>query len=206
MAYAVQIYADFSGYTDIAIGVALLLGIRFPQNFDRPYSATSLQDFWRRWHITLSRVAARLPLHPAGREPGGKRAEERNLVITMGLGGLWHGASWNFVIWGLLHGFGLVTRAMVARTTTAGHRPAGPGGRDDTGADPRRAPPSRSPWLPSTPSFDSRGEPLRPGSPGTPSESLGDHGHGPSDRGTDGRARYAPNRTRGSHGSSSSTS
>ena len=68
-AYAVQIYADFSGYTDIAIGIALLLGFNFPQNFDSPYAATSLQDFWRRWHMTLSRLAPRLPLHPARREP-----------------------------------------------------------------------------------------------------------------------------------------
>ena len=68
-AYAVQIYADFSGYTDIAIGIALLLGFKFPQNFDSPYAATSLQDFWRRWHMTPQPLAPRLPLHPARRQP-----------------------------------------------------------------------------------------------------------------------------------------
>ncbi|HYU67270.1 MAG TPA: MBOAT family protein, partial [Jatrophihabitantaceae bacterium] len=103
-AYAVQIYADFSGYTDMAIGLALLLGFRFPQNFDRPYTATSLQDFWRRWHMTLSRWLRDYLYIPLGGNKKGKRRTYRNLMITMVLGGLWHGAAWTFVIWGTIHG------------------------------------------------------------------------------------------------------
>ncbi|HEY7563560.1 MAG TPA: MBOAT family protein [Acidimicrobiia bacterium] len=105
--YAVQIYADFSGYTDIAIGLALLLGFRFPQNFNRPYVAASLQDFWRRWHMTLSRFLRDYLYIPLGGNRKGTGATYRNLMITMVLGGLWHGAAWNFVIWGALHGVGL---------------------------------------------------------------------------------------------------
>ncbi len=95
-----MIYADFSGYTDIAIGIAKLLGFQFPQNFDRPYSAVSLQDFWRRWHMTLSRWLRDYLYIPLG---GSRKGEVRtyvNLMITMVLGGLWHGAAWTFVIWG----------------------------------------------------------------------------------------------------------
>lgn len=106
-AYAVQIYADFSGYTDIAIGIALLLGIKFPDNFDQPYSSRSIQEFWRRWHMTLSRWLRDYLYIPLGGNRGGPRAEYRNLFLTMLLGGLWHGASWNFVIWGGYHGAGL---------------------------------------------------------------------------------------------------
>ena len=105
--YAVQIYADFSGYTDIAIGVALLLGIRFPQNFDRPYCAVSLQDFWRRWHMTLSRWLRDYLYIPLGGNRHGTLATYRNLMMTMVLGGLWHGASLTFLVWGLFHGLGL---------------------------------------------------------------------------------------------------
>jgi alginate O-acetyltransferase complex protein AlgI len=108
LGYAVQIYADFSGYTDIAIGVALLLGIRFPQNFDAPYRSLSFQDFWRRWHITLSRWLRDYLYIPLG---GNRRGEGRtylNLFLTMVIGGLWHGANWTFVIWGAIHGGGLV--------------------------------------------------------------------------------------------------
>jgi len=103
-AYAMQIYADFSGYTDIAIGIALLLGIRFPQNFDRPYSALSISDFWRRWHITLSRWLRDYLYIPLGGNRGSESTVYRNLMLTMVLGGLWHGASWTFVVWGGLHG------------------------------------------------------------------------------------------------------
>ena len=106
-AYAVQIYADFSGYTDIAIGCALLLGFRFPDNFDRPYTAVSLQDFWRRWHMTLSRWLRDYLYIPLGGNAGGARRTERNLIITMVLGGLWHGAAWTFVAWGAIHGLGM---------------------------------------------------------------------------------------------------
>lgn len=114
-AYAVQIYCDFSGYSDIAIGTALLLGFKLPENFRRPYAAHNLQDFWRRWHISLStwlRDYLYIPL-------GGSKSEAwktyRNLMITMVLGGLWHGASWNFVIWGVLHGGALGVNRVVQR-------------------------------------------------------------------------------------------
>jgi alginate O-acetyltransferase complex protein AlgI len=106
-AYAVQIYADFSGYTDIAIGVALLLGFKFPQNFDSPYAATSLQDFWRRWHMTLSRWLRDYVYIPLGGSRGRELDTYRNLLLTMLLGGLWHGAGWTFVAWGAIHGVGL---------------------------------------------------------------------------------------------------
>jgi len=122
--YAVQIYADFSGYTDIAIGVALLLGITFPQNFDRPYSAVSLQDFWRRWHMTLSRWLRDYLYIPLGGNRHGTLATYRNLIVTMVLGGLWHGAALTFLIWGLFHGLGLaverVGAALIGRGLYAG--------------------------------------------------------------------------------------
>ncbi len=104
--YAVQIYCDFSGYTDIAIGLALLLGFRFPQNFDAPYTARNLQDFWRRWHMTLSRWLRDYLYIPLGGSAGGQVQTVRNIMITMVLGGLWHGAAWTFVFWGALHGVG----------------------------------------------------------------------------------------------------
>src|SRR5690606_23190712 len=102
--YAVQIYADFSGYTDIAIGVALLMGFRFPDNFNAPYTAVSIQDFWRRWHMTLSRWLRDYLYIPLGGNRGGRAKTYRNLFLTMLLGGLWHGAAWTFVIWGAFHG------------------------------------------------------------------------------------------------------
>jgi D-alanyl-lipoteichoic acid acyltransferase DltB (MBOAT superfamily) len=105
--YAIQIYADFSGYTDIAIGLALLLGIRFPENFDRPYIAGSLQEFWRRWHMTLSRWLRDYLYIPLGGNRRGERRTYVNLLLTMLLGGLWHGAAWTFVVWGGIHGVGL---------------------------------------------------------------------------------------------------
>jgi D-alanyl-lipoteichoic acid acyltransferase DltB (MBOAT superfamily) len=106
-AYAFQIYADFSGYTDVALGSALLFGYKLPPNFDAPYTATSLQDFWRRWHISLSSWLRDYLYIPLGGSRGGPIFTYRNLMITMLLGGLWHGASWNFVIWGGLHGVAL---------------------------------------------------------------------------------------------------
>jgi len=104
VAYAVQIYCDFSGYTDIAIGIAKLLGFEFPQNFDRPYSARSVQDFWRRWHMTLSRWLRDYLYIPLGGSRKGTARTYVNLMLTMLLGGLWHGAAWHFVVWGGLHG------------------------------------------------------------------------------------------------------
>jgi len=106
-AYAVQIYADFSGYTDIAIGIALLLGFSFPRNFDSPYTATSLQDFWRRWHMTLSRWLRDYVYISLGGNRKGTLITYRNLMLTMLIGGLWHGAGWTFVVWGGIHGIGL---------------------------------------------------------------------------------------------------
>lgn len=109
--YAVQIYCDFSGYTDIAIGSAALLGVRFPKNFDAPYKAHNLVDFWRRWHISLSTWLRDYLYISLGGNRGGRARTYLNLMITMVLGGLWHGANWTFVAWGALHGAGLaVTR------------------------------------------------------------------------------------------------
>ena len=107
-AVAAQIYCDFSGYTDIAIGVALLMGFVFPQNFDSPYRATSFSDFWRRWHMTLSRFLRDFLYIPLGGNRQGPWRTARNLMLTMVLGGLWHGAAWGFVLWGALHGSCLV--------------------------------------------------------------------------------------------------
>jgi alginate O-acetyltransferase complex protein AlgI len=108
LGYAIVIYADFSGYTDIAIGVAKLLGFQFPRNFDRPYAARSIQDFWRRWHMTLSRWLRDYVYIPLGGNRRGERRTYLNIMITMVLGGLWHGAAWTFVFWGAYHG-GLLT-------------------------------------------------------------------------------------------------
>jgi D-alanyl-lipoteichoic acid acyltransferase DltB (MBOAT superfamily) len=104
----VQIYADFSGYTDIAIGCALLLGFRFPRNFDAPYRALSVTDFWRRWHMTLSRGLRDYLYRPLGGSRRGRLLTYRNLAVTMLLGGLWHGAGWTFVVWGAIHGAMLI--------------------------------------------------------------------------------------------------
>ena len=106
--YAAQIYCDFSGYTDIAIGCAMLLGYRFPRNFNAPYTATNPQDFWRRWHISLSSWLRDYLYIPLGGSRGTAWRTCMNLMITMLLGGLWHGAAWTFVIWGALHGAYLI--------------------------------------------------------------------------------------------------
>jgi alginate O-acetyltransferase complex protein AlgI len=105
--YAVQIFCDFSGYTDIAIGLALLLGFQFPQNFNKPYAALSITDFWHRWHMTLSRWLRDYLYIPLGGNRKGPAKTYRNLMLTMLLGGLWHGANWTFVLWGGMHGAGL---------------------------------------------------------------------------------------------------
>ena len=103
--YAVQIYCDFSAYSDMAIGIAALLGYRFPRNFDQPYRAASLQEFWRRWHISLSSwLRDYLYIDALGGNRRGFARQCVNLLVTMLLGGLWHGAKWTFVIWGGLHG------------------------------------------------------------------------------------------------------
>jgi alginate O-acetyltransferase complex protein AlgI len=104
LGFAFQIYFDFSGYSDIAIGLALMLGIRLPPNFDGPYKSRSIVEFWRRWHMSLSFFLRDYLYIPLGGNRAGRRREAANIMITMGLGGLWHGAGINFLIWGLLHG------------------------------------------------------------------------------------------------------
>ena len=108
LAYTMQIYFDFSGYSDMAIGLALLFGIRLPVNFRSPYQAISIIEFWRRWHITLSRFLRDYLYIPLGGNRFGRQRRYINLLLTMLLGGLWHGAGWNFLIWGGLHGVYLV--------------------------------------------------------------------------------------------------
>ena len=105
--YALQIYCDFSGYSDMAIGIALLLGFRFPMNFNAPYKSVSVTDFWRRWHISLSTWLRQYLYISLGGNRKGKLRMYLNLFMTMLLGGLWHGASWNFILWGALHGVAL---------------------------------------------------------------------------------------------------
>lgn len=105
--YALQIYCDFSGYSDMAIGIALLLGFHFNINFDSPYKSASITEFWRRWHISLSSWLRDYLYISLGGNRKGKFRQYLNLIITMFLGGLWHGASWNFVVWGLFHGVAL---------------------------------------------------------------------------------------------------
>ncbi|MEA2551685.1 MAG: alginate O-acetyltransferase complex protein AlgI [Actinomycetota bacterium] len=124
--YAVVIYSDFSGYSDIAIGVAKLLGFEFPRNFDRPYSARTLQEFWRRWHMTLSRWLRDYVYIPLGGNRRGPRRTTINIMLTMVLGGLWHGAGWTFILWGALHGGGLLAGRW--------HRARRPDTRAPTGA------------------------------------------------------------------------
>lgn len=115
-AYAVVIYCDFSAYTDIAIGVASLFGYSFPQNFNQPYRALSVQDFWNRWHITLSHWLRDYLYIPLGGNRLGRLMTIRNLMITMFLGGLWHGASGTFILWGGLHGLALMIHYVWAQS------------------------------------------------------------------------------------------
>lgn len=115
LAYTFEIYFDFSGYTDMAIGAALLFNIRLPANFNSPYKALSIQDFWRRWHITLSRFLRDYLYVPLGGNRAGEFRESINLMVTFVLGGLWHGASWMFVLWGALHGVAMVVHRLWMR-------------------------------------------------------------------------------------------
>ncbi len=117
--FAVQIYADFSGYTDIARGIARLMGFELALNFNQPYLASSITEFWRRWHISLSTWLRDYLYIPLGGNRSGNVKTYRNLMLTMTLGGLWHGASWNFVIWGALHGLYLsIHKLWTSRNTT----------------------------------------------------------------------------------------
>jgi alginate O-acetyltransferase complex protein AlgI len=122
VAYAVQIYCDFSGYTDMALGSAHLLGYKLAQNFNMPYLARNIAEFWRRWHISLSSWLRDYLFIPLGGSRGTPRQTDRNLMITMTLGGLWHGASWTFVVWGVLHGLYLIIHRRFR--AFAGSRPA----------------------------------------------------------------------------------
>jgi alginate O-acetyltransferase complex protein AlgI len=104
LCYATQIYCDFSGYTDMAVGLAHTFGFKLPQNFNMPYAASNIAEFWRRWHISLSTWLRDYLYIPLGGNRHGTAATYRNLMLTMLLGGLWHGAGWNFLFWGMYHG------------------------------------------------------------------------------------------------------
>jgi D-alanyl-lipoteichoic acid acyltransferase DltB (MBOAT superfamily) len=117
LAYTFQLYFDFSGYSDMAMGLGFLFGIKLPLNFNSPYQALSIVDFWRRWHITLSRFLKDYLYIPLGGNRKGKIILARNLFITMLIGGLWHGAGWTFVIWGGLHGIYLVVNHIWSKAT-----------------------------------------------------------------------------------------
>jgi D-alanyl-lipoteichoic acid acyltransferase DltB (MBOAT superfamily) len=112
-AYAVQIYCDFNAYSDMAIALAALLGFRFPANFNQPYRAQRLREFWQRWHISLSTWLRDYLYKPLGGNRHGRWKTYRNLMLTMLLGGLWHGAAWKFIAWGALHGGGLAVERML---------------------------------------------------------------------------------------------
>ena len=125
LAFPFQIYFDFSGYSDMAIGLALMLGLALPFNFDVPYRATSLRDFWRRWHMTLSRFLRDYLYIPLGGNRHGLSRQVAALLATMTLGGLWHGAGWTFVVWGGLHGAALTAGVLWRRRLPALPAPLG---------------------------------------------------------------------------------
>ncbi len=121
VAYTMQLYFDFSGYSDMAIGLGRIIGFRFPENFDNPYNSTSITEFWRRWHITLGTFMRHYLYIPLGGNRKGVGRTYFNLWIVFLLSGLWHGASWNFVIWGAYHGFWLVLERLCFKTTKNRH-------------------------------------------------------------------------------------
>lgn len=121
--FSVQIYCDFSGYTDMALGTAQILGVRLPNNFFQPYLATSIATFWRRWHRTLSHWLRDYIYIPLGGSRAGRLKAVRNIMITMVFGGLWHGANWTFVVWGFLHGLGVAANHAISRPAAAWARP-----------------------------------------------------------------------------------
>lgn len=122
-AYALQIYFDFSAYSDMAIGLGLMLGFVFPKNFDAPYRSASITEFWRRWHISLSSFLRDYLYISLGGNRHGVRRTYLNLALVMLLGGLWHGASWNFVVWGAIHGGLLAAERAWSRTSPLGKLP-----------------------------------------------------------------------------------
>ncbi|MEO0794083.1 MAG: MBOAT family protein [Verrucomicrobiota bacterium] len=129
LAYTLQIYFDFSGYTDMAIGLGRMFGIRLPQNFNSPYKSVDIGEFWRRWHMTLSRFLRDYLYIPLGGNQLGKVRRDINLMITMVLGGLWHGAGWTFVLWGALHGAYLLINRRFSEWRNPEGKPTKPMGR-----------------------------------------------------------------------------
>ncbi len=123
VAYSVQLYFDFSGYSDMAVGLGLMLGFRFPPNFLSPYRAHSVTEFWRRWHVSLSTWLRDYLYVPLGGNRRGEAIAQRNVVITMLLGGLWHGASWTFLLWGAWHGAFLALERRLGKSAPYGLLP-----------------------------------------------------------------------------------
>ena len=119
LAYTFQLYFDFSGYSDMALGLSRLFGVRLPLNFDSPYKSRNIIEFWRRWHMTLSRFLRDYLYIPLGGNRGGSARRYLNLMTTMVLGGLWHGAGWNFIVWGFLHGIFLSINHLWNRLASA---------------------------------------------------------------------------------------
>jgi len=116
LSYTFQLYFDFSGYTDMALGTALFFNVRLPVNFDSPYRSLSIQDFWRRWHISLSRFLRDYIYIPLGGNRAGEFRTSLNVFITFLVGGIWHGAGWTFILWGMAHGLGLIVQRLWRRT------------------------------------------------------------------------------------------
>ena len=119
LGYTVQIYCDFSGYTDMALGSSIILGVRLPINFNKPYTAINLQDFWHRWHITLSKWLREYIYIPLGGNRCSKPKYLSNIIVTMVVCGIWHGANWTFLLWGILHGIGLLVIGVTKFSQTA---------------------------------------------------------------------------------------
>jgi alginate O-acetyltransferase complex protein AlgI len=119
LGYTVQIYCDFSGYTDMALGSSIMLGVRIPINFNKPYLALNLQDFWHRWHITLSKWLRQYIYIPLGGNRCSKSKYLSNIIVTMVVCGIWHGANWTFLLWGILHGIGLLVISVTKFSQTA---------------------------------------------------------------------------------------
>ena len=122
LSYTMQLYFDFSGYTDMAIGAALIFNIKLPINFNSPYKSLNIQEFWRRWHITLSRFLRDYIYIPLGGNRQGELKVLSNLMMTFLIGGLWHGAAWTFVFWGFLHGLALCTHRLWMKTGISMHK------------------------------------------------------------------------------------
>ena len=125
LAYTIQIYFDFSGYSDMAIGLGRIFGFTFPENFKHPYSSASMTEFWRRWHVTLSEWFRDYVYFPLGGSLGSKLLTYRNLILVFLLTGFWHGANWTFILWGVYHGFWLIFDRIFNKGSRSGNRPTG---------------------------------------------------------------------------------